>query len=43
MEKSDIQGMTAPRPVKMLHTSTTGSDRKILTGGTIKPACKEVI
>ena len=43
MEKSDTQGMTAPRFVKKHHISTTGSDKVTITGGTISPAHKEVI
>jgi hypothetical protein len=44
MEKSDTQGTTAPRPVKMPRISKMGSDSKaIAMGGTISPAPKEVI
>ena len=34
---------TALRPVRMLPTSTMGSDNKVITGGTTSCACKEVI
>jgi hypothetical protein len=43
VEKSDIQGTTAPKSMKMLQISTTGSDSKVITGGTISPTRKEVI
>ena len=39
---SDTWGMTTPRPMKMSHTSTMGSNR-ITMGGTINPARKELI
>jgi len=40
--EADTRGMTAPKLVKKHHTSTTGSDKVITTGGTINLACKEV-
>jgi hypothetical protein len=43
MEKSDIQGTTALRPMKTPRTSTTGSGSKTIMGGTTIPAYKEVI
>ena len=36
-------GTTALRPVRTLPTSPTGSDNKVITGGTTSRACKEVI
>jgi hypothetical protein len=43
VEKSDIQGTTAPKSMKMPHISTTGSDSKVIMGETISPTRKEVI
>ena len=42
-EKSDIEGTTTLRPMKMQPISTTGFDKVIITGGTISLARKEVI
>jgi hypothetical protein len=43
MMKLATRGMTAPRPVKKLHISTTGFANRIIMGGTISLARKEVI